>query len=66
VKLLGPEFDLPVGDSKAELFADTLASKIELSETEILAIANLPPLTNELDLLQQVLCKLSMSIEIFL
>jgi len=58
--LLGPGLALPIGDSKAEQFADSLAPRVDLTEKQILAVANLPPLANEtLVLLQQVLCKLA-------
>jgi hypothetical protein len=64
VHLLRPEFDLPAGDSKAEALADLLASKVELNDLHILDIANLAPLEDKkIDLLQQVLCKLSTSVQ---
>jgi hypothetical protein len=58
--LLGPGLALPVGDDKAESFADSIASRVQLSDQEIMAVADLPPLTNDtLSLLQQVLSKLA-------
>ena len=57
--LLGPGLALPHTDSKAESFAESMSSRIYLSEEEILAVADMPPLTNEtLSLLQEILCKL--------
>jgi hypothetical protein len=57
--LLGPGLALPTGDEKAEKFADSMYSRIRLSEKEILAVADMPPIENEsLSLLLEVLCKL--------
>jgi osomolarity two-component system sensor histidine kinase CHK1 len=50
---------LPDVDSKAERFAESMYPRICLSEDEILAIADLPPLENEtVALLQKILCKM--------
>jgi hypothetical protein len=58
--LLGPGLALPVGDSKAESWAESMLPRIEISEEEILATADLPPLQNEtMGLLQEVLERLS-------
>jgi hypothetical protein len=57
--LLGPGLALPTGDEKAEIFADSMYSRIRLSEKEILAVADMPPIENKtLSLLLEVLCKL--------
>lgn len=57
--LLGPGLALPHTDSNAENFAESMSSRVHLSEKEILAVADMPPLTNEtLSLLQEILCKL--------
>ena len=58
--LLEPGQVLPKTDAKAETFADSMVSHVQLNEQEILAVADLPALTDEtLILLQQVLCKLA-------
>jgi len=61
--LLGPGLALPLEDANAEKFAESMYHRIELSEKDILAVADLPPLENAtLSLLQEVLCKLSISV----
>jgi hypothetical protein len=65
--LLGPGLALPIGDEKAEGFADSMYSRIRLSEKEILAVADMPPIENEtLSLLLEVLCKLGTQTREFL
>ena len=51
---------VPSGDEKAEEFAESMRSQIDLTEDKILEIANLPVLENlEISLLQEVLGRLS-------
>jgi hypothetical protein len=60
--LLGPGMVLPLGDAKAESFADSMYPRVQLSEQEILAVADLPTLENQtVSFLQEILCKLSNS-----
>jgi len=50
-------------DSKAESFADTMESRVLLSEKAILAVADLEVLDNNtIAFLQEILCKLSKTI----
>ena len=61
-QMLGPGLALPLGDAKAEKFAESMYHRIQLTEKEILAVADLLPLKNStLSSLQEVLCKLSIS-----
>ena len=61
--LLGPGLALPIGDGKAERFADSMHSRVLLSEEEIFALANLPPLENvTISFLQEILSKLGISV----
>jgi hypothetical protein len=57
--LLGPGLALPIGDAKAERFADSMHSRVVLSEEDILALANLPAMENStISFLQEILSKL--------
>jgi hypothetical protein len=58
--LLGPGLALPTGDSKAESFAESMYAQLQMSEQDILAIANLPSLdSSTIAFLQEILCKMS-------
>jgi hypothetical protein len=60
--LLGPGLALPIGDAKAERFAESMHSRVMLSEEEILAVATLPPIEDAtISFLQEILSKLSIS-----
>ena len=61
--LLGPGLALPIGDAKAERFAESMHSRVLLGEEEILALANLSALENvTISFLQEILSKLGISI----
>jgi hypothetical protein len=65
--LLGPGLALPLAVARAEKFAESMRTRVELSEKDILAVAELPTLENPtLSLLQEILCKLSISFWHFL
>ena len=58
--LLGPGLALPTGDAKAEGFAESMYTRLQMSEDDILTIADLPPLDNPtITFLQEILCKMS-------
>lgn len=60
--LLPPGLALPLGDAKAESFAESMYSYVLLGEKDILAVADLAPLENAtVSFLQEILCKLSIS-----
>jgi hypothetical protein len=60
--LLGPGLALPLGDAKAESFADSMYRRVLLKESDILAVAEKPTIENgTVSLLQEILCKLSNS-----
>jgi hypothetical protein len=59
--LLGPGLALPLGDAKAESFADSMYPRVDLSTEAVLAIADMPCLDDvTISFLQEILCKLSM------
>ena len=57
---------LPLGDAKAESFADSMYPRVDLSTEAVLAVADMQSLDDvAISFLQEILCKMSMLLKYF-